>query len=255
MKRYGLIGYPLTHSFSGNYFTDKFLQEKISDCRYDLFPIKDINNLQELISKHPDLLGLNVTIPFKTAVIPLLNELDLTAKETEAVNTICIDRNQGKLSLKGHNTDVVGFIHSLLPLLKKHHAPALILGTGGGSKAVAYALTKMGIPFRVVSRQPEQQEKIRCIGYTEITKEILENHHLIINTTPLGMFPETNACPDIPYKYLTSDHLLYDLIYNPEETMFLRNGKLQETQIKNGLDMLHIQADKSWEIWNSDFQA
>lgn len=239
---YGLIGYPLTHSFSPAYFTKKFAGFGI-DATYQAFPIQDIGQLKVLLATHPQLAGLNVTIPYKQAVIPYLHELDATAAKTQAVN--CIDIQKGKL--KGYNTDVTGFQRSLEPLLQPHHNAALILGSGGSARAVAWVLTNLHIPFIKVSRTGRSS----AIAYPDLTKEIITDHPLIINCTPLGMHPEVNAAPDIPYHHLTDRHLLYDLVYNPEETLFLSKGRQHGTATKNGLEMLHLQADASWDIWSA----
>lgn len=244
MKQYGLIGYPLTHSFSKKYFAEKFLREQISNCSYENFPLASIEEFPLLIKSHPELLGLNVTIPYKESVIPFLGELNETAREIGAVNTIKI--KGGKLS--GFNTDVFGFMQSLMKVIEPNHTQALILGTGGSSKAVAFGLKKMGIAFHFVSRIPESEHEW---NYSDLNEMLLSQHKLIINTTPLGMFPETEVCPPIPYEYITASHLLFDLIYNPGETLFLKKGKAQQAKTKNGLEMLQLQAERSWEIWNS----
>lgn len=243
MKLFGLIGNPLTHSFSKKYFTEKFRRENISDCSYENFQLSSIEELYALIASHNNLAGLNVTIPFKELVIPFLNELDEIATETGAVNTIKISNGQ----LKGFNTDVYGFTESIINLLEHSHTSALILGTGGSSKAVAYGLKKMGIGFDFVSRNPDKNE----LGYENLTADVILQHKIIINTTPAGMFPSIESCPSIPYEHLTKSHLLFDLIYNPDETLFLQKAKARGAQIMNGMDMLKLQAEKSWEIWNS----
>jgi shikimate dehydrogenase len=240
---YGIIGYPLLQTFSPGYFNKKFEEEGIHDT-YQKFPLDRIDDLRHVLKSHPDLKGLNVTIPYKQAVIALLDELDDTAQQIGAVNTISI--KNGKL--KGYNTDTIGFINSLKPLLKPQHNKALILGTGGASKAVAYALKNLGISYRFVSRNKEEGQFI----YEDLNDEIIKEHKLIINTTPLGMVPQEEECPGIPYEALTAEHLLYDLIYHPEETVFLQKGKAKGTQIKNGYDMLIGQAEAAWEIWQRD---
>ena len=243
LKKFGLIGFPLEHSFSGKYFTEKFHRENLADCSYDNFPIENISELPSIIELNPDLVGLNVTIPYKEQVIPFLNELDSTAKEVGAVNTIKI--SDGKTI--GFNTDIYGFMQSLLPLLKTLHSHALVLGTGGSSKAVAFGLKKMGIDFRFVSRNPEIQNEL---NYADLDKDLIRLHKIIINCTPVGMFPNIDECLPLPFEYLTPSHLLFDLIYNPEETLFLQKGKAQGAKTKNGIEMLQLQAEKSWEIWN-----
>lgn len=242
MEQYGIIGFPLTHSFSPFYFTEKFALEKL-DCAYDAYPIDSISQLPGLIKAKPELCGLNVTIPYKTAVIPYLDYISESAKEINAVN--CVKIVEGKLY--GFNTDHFGFTETLKPLLNKEMNKALVLGTGGSSKAVCYALSQLGIEYKLVSASGKGD-----LSYNELTEEILQEHQLIVNTTPLGMFPETDQCPDIPYQFLSEKHMLYDLIYNPKETLFLLKGKEHKTAIKNGYKMLIAQADKSWEIWNDD---
>ncbi|MFT3738973.1 MAG: shikimate dehydrogenase [Breznakibacter sp.] len=247
MDTYGLIGYPLAQSFSQKYFSSKFDIERI-DARYLNFSIPSINEFPGLVSHHPYIAGMNVTIPYKEQIIPFLDEIDETAKEIGAVNVINFDWINEKPFLKGYNTDTIGFTRSLLPLLKPMHSKALILGTGGAAKSVAYSLKKLGLIYRFVSRHPQNTAQI---GYNDLTAEVMDSHLLIVNTSPLGMFPNINGCPEIPYDFLTSDHLLYDLVYNPEVTTFLRKGLEKGAQIKNGLEMLYIQADEAWKIWNS----
>ncbi|HRO42356.1 MAG TPA: shikimate dehydrogenase [Flavipsychrobacter sp.] len=238
---YGLIGYPLTHSFSPAYFKKKFEKHNI-DAAYEKYEFADISFFPTLIKNNPELKGLNVTIPHKTSIISCLDKLDDAAKEIGAVN--CIDIRDGKL--KGYNTDVIGFEESLFPLLKPFHKKALILGTGGSSQAVKYVLKKLKIEALSVSRNKKED----VIIYEELDNEAMKEHLLIINTTPIGMYPNVDSCPDIPYHFLTKDHLLYDLIYNPAETKFLRLGKEKGSVVKNGLEMLQLQADASWGIWN-----
>jgi len=247
MKTYGIIGYPLSHSFSPKYFTEKFKKEGIVNAEYKAFELKTIQELPQIIKENPALCGLNVTIPYKEMVIPVLDELDETAKAVGAVNTIKIDINDSKLT--GYNTDVYGFQKSLEPHLKPHHANALILGTGGAAKAVAYVLGKLNINFRMVSRSPRQ---IYEMPYQILNQQLMQLHQIIINTTPLGMSPKTDEYPPILYEYLTEKHLLYDLIYNPEKTLFLKMGEEKGASIINGQQMLEFQAEKSWEIWNND---
>lgn len=259
LKTFGLIGYPLSHSFSKKYFTDKFEKENIRDCEYNLYPIEQIEQLPQLISDNPSILGLNVTIPYKVSVIPYLDELDETAKAVGAVNCIKIvsDTENNKPRLIGFNTDVFGFRQSIKPFLEIQHERALILGTGGASKAVAYVLKEIGIECFFVSRNKEQesigknQETIKKIfSYEELNEYIISAFKLIVNTTPLGMFPNVNTAPEIPYNFISSGHLLYDLVYNPMETEFLKRGKLQGASTVNGLSMLHQQAEEAWRIWN-----
>ncbi len=247
MKQYGLIGYPLSHSFSEKYFKDKFRKEDKPDSDYKLFPLEHIEQFPELIVENLSLCGLNVTVPYKKAVLQYLDELDEVAQSIGAVNCIKILKDGNKNQLIGYNTDAIGFEESLKPYLKSWQKTALILGTGGSSKAVAYVLKKLGIAYTFVSRSPNLKNSI---GYTDLTETIIQNHLLIVNTTTLGMFPEIQTFPPIPYEYLSRRHLLFDLIYNPEKTIFLQKGELHGAAILNGLQMLHIQADRSFEIWN-----
>jgi shikimate dehydrogenase len=243
MRQFGLIGYPLSHSFSKGYFTEKFLKEGIDDCHYDIFPLESIEDFVALCEQHKNLVGLNVTIPYKEKIIPFLDELNNEAAAIGAVNTIKFIN--GKKN--GYNTDCYGFEMSLKPLLKPYHTNALILGTGGASKAVEYVLKKLGISFQYVSRN----KTANTINYDVLDERIIHHSKLIINSTPLGMYPNIENSPDISYDFITDKHLLYDLIYNPEETQFLKEGKQRGAQTKNGLEMLYLQAEKSWEIWNS----
>lgn len=251
MKLFGLIGNPLTHSFSKKYFDEKFLRENIEDCEYRLFQIEYITDIQNLIALFPDLKGLNVTIPFKEKIIKHLDEIDEEAKKVGAVNVIRIEEKKSKKLLKGYNTDVYGFCNSLIPHLNGSETNALILGTGGASKAVQYSLKKLNINFTLVSRSPYKIEN--SIFYSDINKEIILNNQIIINTTPLGMFPNVTLYPSIPYEYITKEHILFDLIYNPKETQFLKFGKFKNARIVNGLEMLILQAEKSWEIFNENY--
>ena len=221
MKKYGLLGYPLGHSFSRNYFNQKFEAEKI-DAEYLNFEIPEIKEIKNVIKENPELNGLNVTIPYKEQVIPYLDDLDEDARQIGAVNVIKFSKGLfGKVKLKGYNSDIIGFKQSIEPLLKEHHRKALILGTGGASKAVFQGLKQLGVAATFVSRKAKEF----CITYEEITPKTMEQYTVIVNTTPLGMYPNVNACPNIPYDLLTSDHLLYDLLYNPDETLFMRKGK------------------------------
>ena len=250
MRTFGLIGYPLSHSFSQKYFTEKFAKENIKETEYKLFPLEEISAFKQLIENESTLKGLNVTIPYKETIISFLHELDQTAKEVGAVNTIKVTDD---LKLIGYNTDIIGFRESLKPLLASHHERALILGTGGAAKAVNYVLTQIGVACSYVSRNRTQLpsgEKV--FDYKELNRHTMEAFHLIVNTTPLGMHPNSNTCPEIPYEYLTPRHLLYDLVYNPEQTMFLKKGKEKNTITQNGLNMLYLQAEKAWEIWNNN---
>ena len=245
MKKYGLLGYPLGHSFSRNYFNQKFEAERI-DAEYLNFEIPEIKEIKNVIKENPELNGLNVTIPYKEQVIPYLDDLDEDARLIGAVNVIKFSKGLfGKVKLKGYNSDIIGFKQSIEPLLKEHHRKALILGTGGASKVVFQGLKQLGVASTFVSRKAKEY----CITYEEITPKVMEQYTVIVNTTPLGMYPNVNACPDIPYDLLTSDHLLYDLLYNPDETLFMRKGKEKGAVVKNGLEMLLLQAFAAWEIW------
>jgi len=248
MKLFGLIGHPLAHSRSKEYFQKKFEEEHFIDCDYRLFEFENLNSFPEFIQNTPELKGLNVTIPFKQNILNYLNEIDPTAKKVGAVNCIKIVRDGNELLIKGYNTDAFGLETSLRPLLGSRHQKAMILGTGGSSKATSFILDKLGIEFIFVSRNPLHSNQI---SYDELNKGIIEDHSLIINTSPAGMYPNINVAPTIPYQYLTKDHLLFDLVYNPLETLFLKKGKEKGATIKNGLEMLYLQADRSWEIWNS----
>lgn len=244
-KLYGLLGYPLVHSFSQNYFNQKFESENI-DAEYINFEIPDVGMLMEVVAENENLNGLNVTIPYKEQVIPFLDEIDQAASEVGAVNVIKFIRGKDGLRLKGYNSDIIGFTDSIKSLLKPHHQSALVLGTGGAAKAVSYSLRKLGLEVQLVSRR----KSANTLVYEELTKNDLKTYKVIVNTTPLGMYPNVDTCPDIPYRYLTSQHLCYDLIYNPDETLFLKNSRLAGAQVKNGLEMLLLQAFASYSIWN-----
>jgi shikimate dehydrogenase len=261
MKQYGLIGYPLSHSFSKKYFADKFEKEHITDSEYHLFPIEHITELPALLKKHPGLCGLNVTIPHKQSVLKYLDWIEDDAKRIGAVNCIriraespvdaCFDGEVGIVGhdfrLEGFNTDLYGFEMSLKPLLKDRHDHALVLGDGGAAQAIKCVLENLGITYTVVTRRPQEGG----ILFTDISSKNIRDNLLIINTTPLGMSPHMDEYPPIPYEAITDDHLLYDLVYNPEKTIFLQKGEEQGAMIKNGLEMLILQAEKSWEIWNA----
>lgn len=247
MKTYGLIGYPLTHSFSKKYFTEKFENERIVDCKYELFSIEQAQDLLQILENDSSICGINVTIPHKVNVLSMLNEVDPAAAEIGAVNTINIKKVNGKNYLKGYNTDAHGFEESLKPLLKANHKKALIFGDGGAAKAVKYVLNKLGIAYQSVVRSPQAGK----ILYSDVTPEILSTHTLLINTTPLGTFPNVDAQPPIDYSILSDAHLAYDLVYNPLATAFLRKAAQQGATTINGLQMLHLQAEKAWFIWNS----
>jgi len=245
MQKYGLIGYPLSHSFSQGFFNEKFSAEEI-DAVYINFEIPSITGFQAIIDGNPELNGLNVTIPYKEEVIPFLDELDDTAREIGAVNVIRFVREKKKIKLKGYNSDVIGFTRSIQDHLLPHHTKALILGTGGASKAVAYALKQLGIEFKFVSRVPKYGE----LAYSDLNQEKMDEFTVIINCTPLGMFPKVDAAPDIPYQYVSDKHLLYDLLYNPNETKFMKLGAAKGATVLNGLEMLLLQAYAAWDIWN-----
>lgn len=247
MDKYGLIGYPLKHSFSISYFNEKFQSENI-DAEYVNFEIPRIEDFMEVVEENPNLRGLNVTIPYKEQVIPYLDELDKDTAKIGAVNVIkIIPQGKGDVKLVGYNSDIIGFTRSIEPLLQSHHVKALILGTGGASKAVFHGLANLGIEATFVSRTKKSND---ILTYQELTPEIMQEHTVIVNTTPLGMYPNVDACPDIPYDQLTPNHLLYDLLYNPHETLFMKKGMGRGATVKNGLEMLLLQAFVSWEIWN-----
>jgi shikimate dehydrogenase len=245
MRVFGLIGYPLSHSFSPDYFAHKFSKEGIEDAIYRLFPIENIDKLSELLSVENSLVGLNVTIPYKQQIIPFLNEIDETAHFIGAVNTICIERTTLGIKLKGYNTDVIGVRESLKG--QRHHKSALILGNGGATKAVIYTLNQLGIKHIIVSRTPKGKDQI---SYDQLTEGTIQQNTLIINTTPLGMSPHTSECPPIPYQAIGHDHFIFDLIYNPDVTLFMEKAQLQGAQILNGKLMLYSQAEASWQLWN-----
>ena len=240
----GLIGYPLGHSWSAVWFNEKFRKEGEVNWSYHLFPLTTILELPSLIVSIPELTGLNVTIPYKEQIIPLLDELDPVALEIGAVNTVCITRTGGRIHTKGYNTDAEGFLQTLPAGISAIRA--LILGTGGASKAVAWGLKLKGIPFSFVSRE---KTGTGILSYRNLTEEVVSGHHLIINTTPMGMFPTIEQYPPIPYHLLTGNHFLYDLVYNPGETMFLKMGKERHTGTCNGMEMLITQAELAWNIF------
>lgn len=247
MKKYGLIGYPLKHSFSIGYFNEKFVSEGI-DAEYVNFEIPQIKDFKDIIARNPDLCGLNVTIPYKEQVIPFLDELDPDTAKIGAVNVIKIIRQpKGKVKLVGYNSDIIGFTESIQPLLQPHHRKALLLGTGGASKAVYHGLKNLGIDSVFVSRTRDMEG---VLTYHELTPEVMSQCTVIVNCTPVGMYPTVDACPDIPYELLTPNHLLYDLLYNPNTTLFMKKGEEQGATTKNGLEMLLLQAFAGWEIWN-----
>jgi shikimate dehydrogenase len=248
MRKFGLIGYPLVHSFSRQYFAEKFAREGITDSGYENYPLEDIEMLPGLVSNIPNLCGLNVTIPHKTNVLRFLDQMDCDARTAGAVNVIKISSRDDRPGLRGFNTDIYGFRESLLPYLKESHYSALILGTGGSSLAVKYVLTALGISFRSVSRNRSSSD----LTYSDLSGDMLKEYNIIINTTPLGMYPDVDSCPEINYNALTGRHILFDLVYNPEMTRFLSLGADRGCTIIGGLRMLHLQAEKSWSIWNDD---
>ncbi|WP_167619606.1 shikimate dehydrogenase family protein [Maribellus sediminis] len=248
MKKYGLLGYPLTHSFSKRFFTEKFETEKI-DSTYENFEIDSIDKFPDVVKNNPEVVGFNVTIPYKEQVIRFLNELNDSAREIGAVNTIRVNRSGENIYLKGFNTDTHGFETSLRPLLKEYHTKALILGTGGASKALKFVLSNLGIEYISASIEELHENEIR---YEDIDKQMMKERLLIINATPLGTYPKVDTFPNIPYEYITKKHLLFDLVYNPEETQFMAKGKAHGATVKNGYEMLLNQALKAYEIWNSE---
>ena len=261
MRLFGLIGYPLGHSFSASFFGKKFKEEEI-DAEYRNFPLERMVDFKALLNREPGLAGLNVTVPYKQEIIPFIDSLSTTAEAIQAVNTISFRRRGGGLVIEGDNTDVIGFRRSLEDYLKPHHTSALVLGTGGSSKAVLHVLEQLGIGYTIVSRtagmntgdslrgRPGLQSRIRRITYKELDRDLIGVTPLIINATPLGMHPKVETFPDIPYQALTPNHLLFDLVYNPEKTEFLTRGEKLGAVVVNGYDMLIFQAEASWEIWN-----
>ncbi len=245
MKRFGIIGYPLEHSFSRHFFNEKFRSEHI-DAEYVNFEIPFIQHFPSVLSENPDLCGLNVTIPYKEQIIPYLNGLDKDAAAIGAVNVIKILPHKDKPQLIGYNSDVIGFTRSIEPLLESKHRKALVLGTGGASKAVRHGLETLGLECTLVSRIPRKG----MFGYEELTAEILDEYKVIVNCTPVGTYPHIDECPHIPYEFLTPNHLLYDLVYNPDVTLFMKKGAEKGAITKNGLEMLLLQAFAAWDIWN-----
>lgn len=257
-NEYGLIGFPLGHSFSKKFFTEKFEREGIH-AEYLNFEIPQASQLLDIVREHPRLRGLNCTIPHKQAIIPMLDELSEEARRIGAVNVVSIARKEGKNGpfwLKGYNSDIIGFMESIRPLLKPHHNKALVLGTGGASKAICLGLEKLGLDWKYVSRKKYLYTKgAECetsYTYEEITPAVLRAYPVIVNCSPLGMFPRVDEAPTLPYDALTCDNLLFDLVYNPLETLFMKRGTARGATTKNGLEMLHLQALASWEFWNTD---
>ena len=243
MRLFGLLGYPLSHSFSKKYFEVKFAHEQLMDCRYENFELSSIHQLPDLIRDQPSLQGFNITIPYKQQIIPFLHEENEVVQQTGACN--CVKLVDGRLV--GYNTDVEGFSQSLKKQLRPFHKHALILGTGGAAKAVAYVLKGMRIPYNFVSRRHQHPDN--CLSYDEVNEQVLHTHQLIINTSPTGMYPNVHTAPPIAYQALTDQHFLFDLTYNPEKTLFLQQGESKGAAIQNGYDMLVIQAEESWKIW------
>jgi shikimate dehydrogenase len=246
MRKFGLIGKSLLHSRSKDYFHQKFTREHLSDCIYENYPLDDLKDVRKMILNEPYLIGLNITTPYKVEIMKYMDDMDPVAIDIGAVNCIKISRTGTDIKLTGYNTDAPAFLDTLKPLLKTEHKKALVLGTGGAARAVCHALNQLNIGFNLVSRN----EKPGVLAYPNITSQTIADHKIIINTMPVGMFPDEDQCPPLPYKYLTSKHLLYDLIYNPEETLFLKKGKEAGVQVKNGLEMLELQAEMSWQLWN-----
>jgi shikimate dehydrogenase len=248
VRQFGLVGYPLSHSFSQQFFSEKFAREKIANCRYNLFPLPSLQSFKNLLKTHTALEGLNVTFPYKEQILPFLHALDEKARQIGAVNVLKI--KQGELT--GYNTDADGFELSLLRFfleagVSQNDLKALVLGTGGASKAIAFVLRQLGIPFQFVSRQ----KRPGMLTYEELTAAVMAKHLLLVNTTPLGTFPNVDSRPPLPYSLVNPAHLFFDLIYNPEKSLFLRTAEERGCHFKNGLEMLHIQAEKAWEIWNT----
>lgn len=244
MDKYGLIGYPLGHSFSIGYHNQRFADEGIN-AKYYNFEIKDIEQIIEVLGQNPELKGLNVTIPYKEKVLPYLDYVSPEARAIGAVNVIRVLHEGSKVVLRGYNSDVIGFVQSIEPMLESHHKKALVLGTGGASKAVTYGLKSLGIEPVCVSRY----ERPGTVQYESITPDVVHEYNVIVNCTPVGMFPKTDVCPTLPYDALDEDNILYDLIYNPDETLFMKKGAERGAQVKNGLEMLLLQAFASWEFW------
>ncbi|HOF16621.1 MAG TPA: shikimate dehydrogenase [Bacteroidales bacterium] len=245
-RTFGIIGKSLSHSFSPRYFKEKFIKEAITDVSYRTFPLNDLNELLPLLDKDNSIKGLNVTIPYKEKIIDYVDSVELIVKEVGAANVLKIDYIEGKRTISAYNTDVIGFEKMLLQYQCAKHSSALILGTGGAAKAVAYVLKRQSLPFRLVSRS----EKENAISYQQITKELIRENTLIINCTPLGMYPDTATFPLIPYHYLNENHLLIDLVYNPAETVFMKKAKKQNATVENAYAMLCYQAEAAWDIWN-----
>ncbi|MFA8434250.1 MAG: shikimate dehydrogenase [Marinifilaceae bacterium] len=248
MKTFGIIGNPLGHSFSKSYFTNKIKTENI-DAEFLNFELAKIEDLKEVLNSNPNLKGFCVTIPYKEAIIPFLDELDPLAEKIGAANSIQVRLKNGKIWMKGYNTDIYGFTESLNPFLGNTSPKALVLGTGGASKAIAKGLETLNIEYRYVSRSAGKENHLT---YDELNAEIIQEYKLIVNCSPLGTFPNTEECPNIPYEHLTPEHYLYDLVYNPDQTLFMRKGAEKGAKTHNGLRMLHLQAEQSWMYWNEE---
>lgn len=245
MDKYGIIGLPLGHSFSPGFFNEKFQNEGI-DAIYEKYELPQIEALKEVLASNPELRGLNVTIPYKQQVMQYLDDISEEAQAIGAVNVVRVSHEGKKIKMKGYNSDVIGFTRSIEPFISKHHKKALILGTGGASKAIEYSLKSLGLATQKVSRRKSAD----TITYDEITPEIIKEYNVVVNCTPVGMYPHTEEYPQLPYEAMDSHTLLYDLIYNPDETMFMKKGKENGAIVKNGLEMLLLQAYASWEFWN-----
>jgi shikimate dehydrogenase len=248
MRKFGLIGYPLGHSFSKKYFAEKFLNEGIVDCMYENYPLKNLEGFLPLLAGDYEISGLNITIPYKSEILRFLDILEPEASKIGAVNVVKIRRSGKSMKLYGYNSDVTGIRDTILPFITEDITTAIVFGTGGASRAVCHVLEKSGIKINLVSRERKQG----VLVYSDLDSRIIDEAQLIINTTPLGMFPDTGSMPDIDYTRLTRNHILFDLVYNPEITSFLRMGMARGCRVLSGLKMLHSQAEKSWEIWNSD---
>ena len=251
MREYGLIGKVISHSFSAKYFADKFMRNNITDATYSLFPMPNLDNLIEWVLSKPNINGFNVTIPYKEAIIPFLNTISDEANKIKSVNVVAVTRTGNKILLDGYNTDVIGFELAIRPLLLPCHTKALILGTGGASKSVEYVLKKLGMEIAFVSRN-EKPGILKT--YEQLNSADISDFKVIINTTPLGTHPDTDECPQIPYEHITKQHLAFDLVYNPEQTLFLKKALVHGAITQNGLSMLHNQADSAWDIWSNYFK-
>jgi len=247
-RKFGLIGFPLTHSFSKKFFTEKFEEEGIN-AEYLNFELESISELPHIIASNTDLVGLNVTIPYKEQVIKYIDHISDEAAQIQAINTIRIFRSGHKVSLHGYNTDIQGFQEAIKPLIQKFHHKAIVLGTGGASKGVVKALANLGLDSILVSRNPQDRGEL---SYNDLDEDVMDNYKIVVNTTPIGTYPNIEGCPAIPFEFITAKHLLFDLVYNPDVTEFLKQGKQRGAIICNGLKMLHLQALTSWEIWNRE---